>query len=275
MKRSVTTFCLAAWFLASASVASAQVTTFFGDNNYVPPAGRDLTVPNNARNNFLAQFVTTGTDTFDTYPGSTSPFVPLPQNPYSIPSIPLTYTSNAFTVGADGSGFGTFSVTPTNFLAGSLLFDPGSGQFLGIGLTNNFVFSRKIDGFGIYFINIGDSFANSFTITLQDGPAGALRTYPINNFSDGSNVPLVFGPGRQPDATFFFGIKDTVPFDRVTITGVSASSGFDGVIFDDLSVGFISAVPEPSTYALIGGLALVVYGRHRYLKRKERLSLAR
>jgi hypothetical protein len=257
LKRTITHAYLAAFFLASASVASAQVTTYLGDSNASP---RDLTVPNATRATFLSQFAVTGTDNFEGY----TPFVPPPPT-LTLAGVPTTYSTNGTFIGIDTVQQGSFSVSPVQFLSGNLVLD-AQGNPIGVGLTNSFVFSTLVQGFGVYVVNAGDAGnSNTFTVTLQDGPGGTARVYPINANSDGSGSPLTF-TGRQFDSTFYFGIEDPVFFDRVTIT---ATSNQDGLVFDDLSVGFISAVPEPTTYALIGSIGLAIAGRRYWLRRKQ------
>ena len=241
---------LSALLVASATTAGyAQVSTFFGDSNAFP---RDLTVPNQASTNFHASFASSGTDTLESYiPGST-PAV------YNIAGVGVDYTSTFAFVNANQGGF-NLSVSGTNFAFGAGDFQTGL-----ISLTNSFVFNRPVNGFGIYFVNVGDTFANSFTVTIQDGPGGAPKVVPINANSDGSGSPLNFS-GRNGDATFFFGVRDTDFFDRVTIT---ATSNQDGIVFDDVSVGFIAAVPEPTTYALMG---CIIAGAGGWYARKRKL----
>lgn len=258
MKRTASFACLAAFFLASASVASAQVTTFFGDSNAFP---RDLTVPNATQATFLSQFAVTGTDNYESY----APFAP-PPGTLTLAGISTTYSTTGSLVGINTAQQGTFAVSPSQFLPSNLTFDP-NGNPNGANLTTSFLFSTPLKGFGSFFVNVGDvNNSNALTITLQDGPAGSPRIYPINASGDGTGSPLTFA-GRNGDATFYFGIKDTTQFDRVTITGTSNQ---DGLVFDDLSV---SAVPEPATYALIGGLGLAVVGRRYWLKRKQKQQL--
>ena len=254
MKRSALSTCVAAFFFASVSISQAQVTTYFGDANGSP---RDLTVANASRNLFLSQLGINGTDNFDSYPVFPSP----PPPTYTLAGVGTTYTSNGTLIGFDGGFGGNLSTSPTQFLLANAVSP--SGPF---GPTNDFIFSNKIQAFGIYFIQAGDgSNSNSFTVTLKDGPAGTPRTVNIDGVpvGNGSGPALVFS-GRQFDNAFFFGITDNVFFDRVTITNTSSQ---DGVIFDDLTIGFTTAVPEPATYALIGGILALGYGRNRYLKR--------
>ena len=243
--------------LASASAVSAQVTTFFGDNSSFP---RDLTVPNQARDLFMASFAThKGTDDFEGYTPFTAPAV------YNIASLGITYTSNMTFVNANQPPSFVLAVSGTQFTFGN--GDPlpppfGTGI---IGLTNSFVFSQPVQGFGIYFVQVGDAVTNSFTLTLQDGPAGTPRVIPVNASGNLLDPPDTFGSTRAFDSTFFFGVVDSAFFDRVTIT---ATSNQDGIVFDDLSVGFINAVPEPTTYALIGTVLAGVYGARQYQRRR-------
>lgn len=246
------TFATVLFGLAGASAASAQVTTFFGDNNTFP---RNLTVPNQARNDFMASFAThKGTDDFESYAPFSTPAV------YNISSLGITYTSNMTFVNANQPPSFVLAVSGTQFAFGN--GDPFGG---GIGLTNSYLFSQPVQGFGIYFVQVGDSAVNEFTVTLQDGPAGTPRVIPVNASGDGTGSPISFGSTRQFDATFFFGVVDSAFFDRVTIT---ATSSTDGIVFDDLSVGLINAVPEPTTYALIGTVLAGIYGARQYQRRR-------
>lgn len=252
MKRTASYACLAAFFLASAS-SYAQVTTYFGDSNASP---RDLTVPNTTRTTFLSQFTLTGTDNYEGY----TPFQP-PPGTMNLAGLPTTYSTNASFIGVDTQQQGSFSVSPQQFISSNLILD-GNGNPIGANLTTSFLFSSPVNGFGLYFINVGDiSNSNTLTITLQDG-GGSPRVYPINASGNGTGSPLTLA-GRQFDATFYFGIKDLTAFDRVTIT---ATSNQDGMIFDDLTV---AAVPEPSTFILIGGVGLAIAGRRYWQKRAK------
>ncbi len=242
---------LSALLVASATTAGyAQVSTFFGDSNAFP---RDLTVPNQASANFHASFASSGTDNLESYTPGTTPAI------YNIAGVGVDYTSTFAFVNANQGGF-NLSVSGINFAFG--LGNPFTGE---ISPFNSLVFNRQVNGFGMYFVNVGDTFANSFTVTLQDGAAGTPRVVPINANSDGSGSPLNFS-GRNGDATFFFGVRDTEFFDRVTIT---ASSNQDGIVFDDVSVGFIAAVPEPTTYALMG---CIIAGAGGWYARKRKLQ---
>ncbi|HMO34623.1 MAG TPA: PEP-CTERM sorting domain-containing protein [Gemmatales bacterium] len=234
--------------ITCSSITQAQITTFFGDSNAFP---RDLSVPQATQTSFLSSFANTGTDDFESYAIFSAPPV------YTIPSVGVTYTADFTFVNANAQGF-NLSVSGSQFVFGN--GDPFGN---GISLTNSIVFSTPVNGFGMFFVNVGDSVANSFTIALQEGAGGTPRVYPINASGDGTGNPLNFS-GRNGDATFYFGIRDTTPFDRVTIT---ASSNQDGIVFDDLSVGFIAAVPEPTTYALVG---IVLAGAGSWYVRKSR-----
>ncbi|MFT3878924.1 MAG: PEP-CTERM sorting domain-containing protein [Gemmatales bacterium] len=266
---------LAAFFLAGASAASAQTTTtYFGDSTGTFGA-RNMTAPNAAQALFLSQFANFGTDNFESYLASTQVppvFNPPPAVYNGINGVAVTYTANAITVGSD-PGF-QFSTSPVQYLS--------EASQVGVNQVMTFAFSRPVQGFGAFFINVADGVTNSFTVTLQNG-AGPARNYAIdvptvtNGTGIGNGTPNNFS-GRQFDSAFYWGIKDTDPFDQVTIT---AASNQDGVLFDDLSVGFITAIPEPGTVALIGGLGLAGVGGYFYKRRQnvkkqdKRFSMAR
>lgn len=225
----------------SAAGLQAQVSTYFGDANSIP---RDLSAANVARTSFLNSFVASGTDNVESYFGYMGVPDPFPPSP-----------------GLTNLGYGVTATTNTAFVAHDPFgFYPTSGnQFLVANFFGNnvFTFNQPINGFGLFLIQSGDgSNVNSFQVSLQLG-AGPVRTYPINGNADGTGVgngtgsPLSFGPGRADNNAFFFGIRDTDAFDSFTIVA-AVNTGADGVLYDDLSVGFIAAVPEPTTYALMG-----------------------
>lgn len=241
--------------LAQATSASAQVTTFYGDSNAFP---RDLTVPLATEASFISFLGASGTNNFDSY----VPFLP-PPGSMSFPGLPTTFSTDATFVGIDTQQQGSFSVSAPQFLSSSLILDP-NGQPIGANLVTSFFFSDRINAFGAFFVNVGDlSNSNVLSITLQDGVAGTPRNFLIN-----SGTPF---QGRSFDATFYYGIHDAVPFDRVFI---NATSNQEGYIFDNIT---INAVPEPTTYALIAAIGLAGYATHRYrrirLKKMAELSL--
>lgn len=237
-----------------AGQVSAQITTFFGDDN---PRGT-LTNSFTARNNFFAAFSLVGTDNLESYAGFQSPPQTLPPPPTLNfgPSTAASATTNTFYVANDSAIGNFYSVSGSQFIVNNFFGD------------NVIAISRPVTGFGLFFTQVGDAVPNQITLELFSKQTGITKTIPVNNSGNGTGSPLTLGPGRGDNSTFYFGVRDTAPFDTVTIKGLF-NDGSDGILYDDFSVGFITGVPEPSTYALISGVAAVVFGRHRYLKRKK------
>jgi PEP-CTERM motif len=240
-------FCLFALACVN-SAAVAQVTTFFGNDN---PRG-SITNSTAAETAFLSSFPLTGTDNLDSYPI----FLPT--------SLSFgngtTATNNANFVINDGSIGFTWSISSPNLLVHE--GDPSPTLFN---------INRPVNGFGLYIVDAGDGVANQFSFILSNSATGYTVTVPVNGNPDGSGSPTVIGPGRDLDSVLYFGVNDTTAFDTVTISPLFDGTQ-DGLLFDNISVGF-AAVPEPTTYALLGSIGLAVAGRRYWLKRKQKQQM--
>lgn len=223
--------------------AFSQVTTFVGSDN---PRG---TITNSfaANTAFLSSFALTGTDTMESYPV----FAP---TSLSFPGTSATAANNCPFVIDDTNIGATFSISPNKLLVGNFAVPD----------ANVFQLSRPVNGFGLFIVNAGDAAANQFTLQLFSSQTGITKNIPMRLDGLTSGAPDTFGPGRASDAVLFLGVRDTTPFDMVTISTL-ANSTQDGLLFDNASIGFITGVPEPTTYALIGGILALGYGRHRYV----------
>lgn len=233
-------------FMVQSSVF-AQITTYLGDDS-----PRNLLVNSlTARDAFINSFTLTGTENFESY----APFTLPPFLTFG-PATATTTTTNAFFV-IDDSGIGTpFSVSHSSLLLGNFLDN------------NVFGISRPVNGFGLFFVNVGDAVVNQFTLDLFSNQTGITKSISVNFNGNGTGVPTMFGPGRNQDDVFFFGVRDTDPFDQVTIRSLY-TDGSDGVLYDDISIGFIIGVPEPTTYALLVCLGVIAVGIYRYQKQKQ------
>ena len=130
-------------------------------------------------------------------------------------------------------GFSSFAVSGTNFLWDS----EGEDDWIH--------FSEPITAFGTYITQGGDALANNLTVRLENT---ALET---------SKEVFIAQLGPQdPDANVrFIGITDTDPFDRISFI---ESNDYDGLLFDDLIVGFLRP-PLPGDFNRDGMVDLADY----------------
>lgn len=237
-RRSIVTSVLAAVaFVALGSQSNAAVVEYFGQS----PSKANLTVANAARGAFLSTLSTYGVDDLeDTTLGAPAPSLSF------VGSFPLTATTNyAF---AQSFG-GAYSVSGTVFL-----YDGGPMSEGGPGASDDFIqLASPVTAFGSYFTNGGsESTSNTVTLRLSNGTdPGTYRT-----------VTRVLGPSAGDNNVFFWGVTDTNPFDRITLI---ESLDFDGILLDDLTVGNLAPVPEPSSIALMvfGSAGLLWAARRR------------
>ena len=100
-----------------------------------------------------------------------------------------------------------------------------------------FSFNPSMTTFGLYVIQGGDG-ANNNPTTLR-------LTNSVANTS--VDVPVQVGPGWGVDNTFFLGVTDIAPFDKVEI--LESVDATDGMLYDNIVAG--GAVPEPGSLALL------------------------
>jgi hypothetical protein len=224
--------------LALAGAADAQAT-FFGDDDPRDSLANSIA----ARNAFLANLFTFGTDDIESYPDF------LPQPTLSFGALGITSSTTVEFV----APFPQLAISGDKLLLGNLGGDfqnPIPNQ------SDVFVLSSPVEGFGMFFTEVGD-LTNETTLAL------VLENTILNT---SKNVPIGTFTGRQTDAVFFFGIIDADPFNRVTLTKATTGNAVDGILFDDVSVGF-ATVPEPSVLLLLAGAA--VGGTAAWSRRKK------
>jgi hypothetical protein len=214
--------------------ASHAQTPFFGDDN---PRGT-FTNSFAARNAFLAALSSSGTDNIESY----APFTPDPTLTFG--GTGITATTDVDFVAPEP----TLAVSGTQFLV-----DRGDGPDV-------FTLSTAVTGFGLFVVQAGDA-ANQTTITMR------LENTVLNTTKD---ITIgTFGPGRDFDSVFFFGIIDSAPFNRVSLLETPSDAG-DGTLYDDITVGFAAAVPEPASLALLGLAAGGALAGGKFMRRSRR-----
>ena len=220
---------LACLFLACGSATAAPVT-YFGDDN---PRGT-FTNSFAARDSFLNSLDSYGIDTLENYKS----FVADPTLTFAPLSITAT-TQVSF-------------IAPSNAVSGTkALLDQGPTGAGKASIDDVFSISTPVTAFGLFIANIGDTYENTLSLILENtllGPS-ATRTVVIGTFA----------PVRSQDNTIFFGVTDTLPFNKIS---VHESEDYDGTLYDNITVGY---VPEPSTFVLatLGAGAVVLAARRR------------
>ncbi len=231
MKRSISAslVALAAAVALTATPALAAVVTFFGADD---PRG-SLTNSSQAEKNFQATLSVYGTETFE----ALAPLTPDP---------PLTFGATGITATSDVDYVAPFP--PLAVSGSNLILDQGPGKAGDPGIPDVFTFNQPITAFGSYFAQAGDGAPNTIILLLQNTQLGTNKTVTIGTL----------GPNLGFDNTFYFGVTDTDPFNRVSMI---ESNDFDGVLLDNVTAG---QVPEPSTLALLtAGLGALVVVRIR------------
>lgn len=233
-----------AWlFAAAATTASAGQITY---TSLPFPAGAhsradDLAAATPVETKFLGTLSSFSTNTLDT--------VPAGDLGKSNPTLTFGAITANTTFGAGTSSGGVQGVSATFAVSGAnaLVAYPVTPTN-----TNLFTFSQAITAFGSYFIQVGDSGANTITMRFQNTVLGTSKDVVL---------PQV-GPSAGFFNVFYFGYTDTDPFNVVTLLPSNAG---DGLLMDNITAGNV-AVPEPASLALLAcGLAwpLAVHCRRR------------
>lgn len=220
------------------TTAVASQLTYYGFDN---PRGA-LTHSSAARNQFLATLSSYGIETFESVPT----FVANPN--LSFPGTDITATTQTSFVFA----FPPYPVSGTRALT-----DKGPGKLDGDPFDDVFQFSQPVTAFGSYFVNVGDALENTVTLVLENSVLGTSKEIVL---------PTHAPPNIAVDSTFFFGVTDSDPFDRVIL---KESKDFDGIILDDMIVGYVREVPEPGTITLATVAALVLGLAYRRMHRAD------
>ncbi|MBX9789552.1 MAG: PEP-CTERM sorting domain-containing protein [Pirellulales bacterium] len=225
--RLLATFALAVVAVAPGATAAPVLFSGFDANNGPLPNSTA------AFNSFVAALNVVGTDTIEATVGTP------PALTFGATGITAT-TSAGFVAAPPG-----LAVSPTKALVAI------GGQLANGVLVNEvFTFNQVVNGFGSFFINVGDAAANTVTFRLE-------------NTVSATSVDVIAAAmpgGAAADNVFFAGVTDTAPFNRLTVIVTNAG---DGILYDNVTAGVV--VPEPSALvlALLGTMAVFFIARRR------------
>ncbi len=165
-----------------------------------------------------------------------------------------TYTwfngDGTFTLTGTNGGTGISGINNTNLgtnLAGFNVL--GASHWLGPSENSvTFNFTRPTNSFGIFMTGLQQFYSSNVAFSFNDGSPESLSA-PIN----------VNG------GTEYFGFTDATTFTSLTITDPCGTNGCDFWGVDGVSFNVSSAVPEPSTWALMllgfAGIGFMAYRR--------------
>jgi hypothetical protein len=233
-------FIVCTLFVVFSAVQAQAYQVFFGED-----LNNSSTVPLSshpnaslASNNFLANLIGVGTESFEgTNSGTSAPL-----------SLNFPGAGTATLKGGDGQiasvtpgetdGFGRYAISGINY------WDVTASD------NGNFVvnFSNPVAAFGFYGIDIGD-FGGQLTVDLIDGNS--------TNFT----VPNTIGSDGNPDGSvLFWGVIGQNDSETFTSAVFNTTTGQGDVFaFDDMTIGSFeqvnhdpATIPEPSTIVLLG-----------------------
>ena len=252
---------LLALSLFSASLSAAAVpTVYFGEDLGAASASA---LPNSyaARAQFLSQLVETGTQNFDGLTGGTDFFVTPTQ---------LQFGGTGIT-GAVGGGLVRSEPFNARFpISGTNYWDSAFNQRI--------TFSAPVQAFGLFVIDANESDNDPALVRINGLPLSQAQilarpfgsvdgVFRIVTERSPGNFEVLFTGGSfpAPDSSgMFVGLIDAAqPYTNIIL--INGTSGLDvqfqdGFGYDDLTIGQVTPIPEPSIWALMA-LGLLTLGR--------------
>lgn len=238
------------------AVAAAQV--YFGEDlNAGSPAG--LTNSFAAQTQFTAQLSSIGTEGFESFVAGTQFFMN--------PSVGLNFAGSGLTATLTG---GEVRDAPS---VEGLRFAVEGTQYLVTGFNQTITFSSPVDAFGLFVIDANEvnNDPASVTINGQTLTQAQIDARPFDSV-DGifrivtertpGNFELLFSGGTFPTdgSGMFVGLINSAnPFSNIIL--INGASGLDNRFidnfgYDQMMVGTMAPIPEPSTWMLMAaGLA--------------------